>query len=204
MEKKEKILKYIKDKYNPISIFVYGSFNKGTNNQNSDFDSLIIVNEKVTSYDNTMISNTYLDLFIYTLEEIEQLQNLQNFVHLYNASLVLDNQNIGKNFLEKIKKYVDLNSLKSLEEKEHLSIWIDKMLERIKVKDTEGMYRYHWLIMDSLELYCIFRDKFFEGSKDTIEYLEKYDKIGYKLFCTSLKNFDIDTLEKWCLYVKIN
>ena len=42
MEKKEKILKYIKDKYNPISIFVYGSFNKGTNNQNSDFDSLII------------------------------------------------------------------------------------------------------------------------------------------------------------------
>lgn len=88
MEKKEKILKYIKDKYNPISIFVYGSFNKGTNNQNSDFDSLIIVEEKSASYDNTMISNIYLDLFIYTLKEIEQLENLQNFVHLYNASLV--------------------------------------------------------------------------------------------------------------------
>lgn len=202
MEKKEKILKYIKDKYNPISIFVYGSFNKGTNNQNSDFDSLIIVEEKSASYDNTMISNTYLDLFIYTLKEIEQLENLQNFVHLYNASLVLDNQNIGKSFLEKIKEYVDLNSLKSLEEKQHLSIWIDKMLERMKVKDIEGVYRYHWLIMDSLELYCIFQDKFYFGSKDTIEYLEKYDEVGYKLFCNSLKNFNITNLEKWCLYIK--
>ncbi|MBR5774458.1 MAG: nucleotidyltransferase domain-containing protein, partial [Clostridia bacterium] len=36
----EQIIEYINQKYNPISIILYGSYADGTNNLNSDFDSL--------------------------------------------------------------------------------------------------------------------------------------------------------------------
>ena len=38
----EQIIEYIKRNYNPISIILYGSYADGTNNLNSDFDSLVI------------------------------------------------------------------------------------------------------------------------------------------------------------------
>lgn len=39
----EQVLKYIREKYNPLSIILYGSYADGTNNLNSDFDALVIV-----------------------------------------------------------------------------------------------------------------------------------------------------------------
>ena len=38
----EKIIEYIKQKYNPLSIILYGSYANGTNNLNSDFDALVL------------------------------------------------------------------------------------------------------------------------------------------------------------------
>ena len=38
----EKIIEYIKQKYNPLSIILYGSYANGTNDLNSDFDALVI------------------------------------------------------------------------------------------------------------------------------------------------------------------
>ncbi|MBQ5643591.1 MAG: nucleotidyltransferase domain-containing protein, partial [Bacteroidaceae bacterium] len=38
----EQVIEYIKKKYNPLSIILYGSYANGTNNLNSDFDSLVI------------------------------------------------------------------------------------------------------------------------------------------------------------------
>ena len=35
----DKILNYIHQKYEPLSIIVYGSYEDGSNNENSDFDA---------------------------------------------------------------------------------------------------------------------------------------------------------------------
>ena len=48
----DKIIEYIKQKYNPLSIILYGSYSNGTNNLNSDFDSLVI------SYDHKQFHDT--------------------------------------------------------------------------------------------------------------------------------------------------
>ena len=38
----DKIVEYLKGKYESIAIIVYGSYADGTNNANSDFDALVI------------------------------------------------------------------------------------------------------------------------------------------------------------------
>lgn len=39
---KAEIIEYLKEKYQPLALIVYGSFADGTNNAHSDFDALVI------------------------------------------------------------------------------------------------------------------------------------------------------------------
>ena len=48
----EPIIKYIKEKYCPEAIIVYGSFADGSANENSDFDALIIT-DNVKTHDSS-------------------------------------------------------------------------------------------------------------------------------------------------------
>ena len=40
---REKIIEYLKEKYNPISILLYGSYSNGMNDASSNFDYMVIV-----------------------------------------------------------------------------------------------------------------------------------------------------------------
>ena len=61
MINQQKIITYLKEKYNPLTIALYGSYADGTYNQNSDFDCLIIVKYKDYSHDDHLIDNVYID-----------------------------------------------------------------------------------------------------------------------------------------------
>ena len=45
MEDTGGIVRYLKEKYQPETILVYGSFADGSNNRNSDFDALVITEQ---------------------------------------------------------------------------------------------------------------------------------------------------------------
>ena len=61
----ERILKYIQEKYNPLSIILYGSYADGTNNLNSDFDALVITSNQEQFHDTSRIDGIPLDVFVY-------------------------------------------------------------------------------------------------------------------------------------------
>ena len=52
----ESIIEYLKQKYQPRGIVVYGSFADGSNNQNSDFDALVITELGEKGHDNSIIN----------------------------------------------------------------------------------------------------------------------------------------------------
>ena len=60
----EPIIKYIKEKYFPEAIIVYGSFADGSSNENSDFDALIIT-DNVKTHDASIVDGTVLDVWAY-------------------------------------------------------------------------------------------------------------------------------------------
>lgn len=94
-KKEQHILKYLEEKYKPLSIFLYGSFKDGLVDESSDFDCLIIVNKKDKDHDGSLVDGVYLDCFIYTKDEIES-EDLDTFIPLYDSRLVKDN-GLGKN-----------------------------------------------------------------------------------------------------------
>ena len=68
MEKKETILNYIEETYQPDAVIVYGSFANGTAGPGSDFDALVIADHGKT-HDSSVIDGTVLDVFVYPPEQ---------------------------------------------------------------------------------------------------------------------------------------
>lgn len=61
----EEILKYIQEKYNPLTLILYGSYADGTNNLNSDFDALVITSGREQLHDTSLVGGIPLDVFVY-------------------------------------------------------------------------------------------------------------------------------------------
>lgn len=61
----EQIIEYIKQKYSPLTIIVYGSYASGTNNLNSDFDALVISQHHREFHDTSFVNGVQLDVFVY-------------------------------------------------------------------------------------------------------------------------------------------
>lgn len=56
------IIEYIKQKYDPCSIILYGSYADGTNNLNSDFDALVLSYNYEQFHDTSFVNGVQLDL----------------------------------------------------------------------------------------------------------------------------------------------
>lgn len=55
----EKYQEYLKEKYQPLALITYGSFQCGTNDEYSDFDCMIIVEEKTAKHDSMVIDESH-------------------------------------------------------------------------------------------------------------------------------------------------
>lgn len=51
----DEIIQYLKNKYDPITIIIYGSYADGTKNENSDFDALVISKYHENSHDLSVV-----------------------------------------------------------------------------------------------------------------------------------------------------
>ena len=76
----EKIIEYIKQKYNPLSIILYGSYANGTNNLNSDFDALVISYDHEQFHDTSFVNDIQLDVFVYPASYFDGEFDCNNFI----------------------------------------------------------------------------------------------------------------------------
>lgn len=79
----EKIIEYIKQKYNPLSIILYGSYANGTNNLNSDFDALVISYDHEQFHDTSFVNDIQLDVFVYPASYFDGEFDCNNFILNY-------------------------------------------------------------------------------------------------------------------------
>ena len=66
------IIEYIKQKYDPCSIILYGSYADGTNNLNSDFDALVLSYNYEQFHDTSFVNGVQLDLFVYPVSYFDE------------------------------------------------------------------------------------------------------------------------------------
>lgn len=198
----EQIIEYIKQKYSPLSIIVYGSYANGTNNLNSDFDALVISSDHQRHHDTSFVDGIQLDVFVYPVIYFDNGYNCEDFVQIFDGKIIIDSNDIGLMLKAHIQTYLQNRSCKT-EAEIHADIdWCTKMFERVKRCDAEGMYRWHWVLIDSLEIFCNIMHRPYLGPKKSLKWMAENHPVAYSYYEKALFNFDMDNLENWIFYIK--
>ena len=116
---KEEVFQYLTDK-NMKSLLVHGSFAEGTANRNSDFDLLAICSKQTREGEDVLsIGEVEVNItFIHEETLLEQMNSLEDLLipnklgqaipmvcRLKNAVILLDNGNVGKQFIDMARKF---------------------------------------------------------------------------------------------------
>lgn len=196
---KASVIEYIKQTYHPRALFLYGSYARGDADECSDFDCLIVVDEKTARHDDRVVEGVPLDLFIYTAEEA-RTESPDVFLPLFHSELMIDD-GTGKALYQRVADYVHEHERIDAAEKEFIAAWMNKTITRMHKGDDEGHHRAVSLLGESLADYYQLRDMFFFGSKQAIAYLRQNDAAGYALFHRAITEKSRDAIEDWARHV---
>ena len=196
---KNSIIVYLKDTYHPRALLLYGSYVRGDYDEYSDFDCMVIVDQKQVKHDDSVIDGIPLDCFVFTVEEtLSEIPDL--FLPAYKAELAIDD-GTGKALQDRVRAYVREHEKTDAEEKKLIVSWVLKTLKRMQKSDDEGNYRAAALLWESLADYYVLRDRFFFGSKEAILALKQNDARGYELYHQAITDRTNDKIEAWARHV---
>lgn len=196
------IISYIKQKYAPLGIIVYGSYADGSNESDSDFDALVITDDTKALHDTSFIDNIRLDVFVYPKVYIESQVNPEEFIQIFDGRIIFDTDNIAKNLKQRIIEYVKNLPMPTKEEITEQIVWCKKMLQRTKRQDAEGMFRWHWLLIDSLEIFCNTVGYRYLGPKKALKQMQEEYPSGFALYEKALKTLNEKALSDWIAYLE--
>ena len=126
----EQIIEYIKQSYNPISIILYGSYANGTNNLNSDFDSLVISYDHEQFHDTSFVNGIQLDVFVYPVSYFEGEFDCDDFLQIFDGKIIVDSNERGKALQMKVISHIQNRPQKSKAEIDAISLfWTEKDIE---------------------------------------------------------------------------
>ena len=198
----EKIIDYIKQRYNPLSIILYGSYANGTNNLNSDFDALVISFDHEQFHDTSFVDGIQLDLFVYPASYFEGDYDCNDFIQIFDGKIIVDRDGQGKALQAKVLSYLQNRPQISKAEIDASVDWCVKMLARVKRCDAEGMFRWHWVLIDSLEIFCDVMRQPYWGPKKSLKWMEENHPSAFACYQTALTDLSMESLENWVLYIK--
>lgn len=199
----KKIVNYIFNKYDPNAIILYGSYANGTNNENSDFDALIISNSCQYSHDSSYLEDIQLDLFVYPVTYFQEPAiDFTKFVQIFDGEIIIDENNLGSWLKTEVNKVIKNLPYKTYEENKTQVEWCEKMLKRTLRTDVEGSYRLHWLIVDSLEIYFDICSLKFLGPKKALNQMKEKDLLSYNLYSNATKEATYESLSNWIQHLR--
>lgn len=198
----EQIIEYLKQTYAPLGIIVYGSFADGSNNADSDFDVLIITESDAVLHDNTVIDGIMLDAFVYPQVFFEGEFDCKEYLQLCDGIIVYDSVGAAAKLQNVVREYADNIQPKTYEENKTNVAWCEKMLLRAARGDSEGYFRWHWLLTESLEIYCDVLGIRYLGPKKSIKRMRQEDPESASIYEKALVTFDYSNLAEWVVHLK--
>ena len=197
----DRIISFLTEKYRPDAIITYGSFSDGSANENSDFDALVLANHE-KAHDASVIDGMILDVFIYPTDMFQSAYDPKEFVQIWDGKIVLDKNGIADRLQKRVLDYMERMPQKTPDEIQQEISWCEKMTLRTMLDDAEGYYRWHWLLYDSLEIYCDIKGLHYYGPKKALRRMEKTDEEAFRIYCKALKTFERKYLSAWVDYLK--
>ena len=194
-------IEYLKNTYDPVAMILYGSYADGTMDQNSDLDILVITRDGIENHDLSVIDGLQLDAFVQNLEQL-RLMNPMDYIQLYDGKVIFRAGFDASELINQVRAYVHQKPAKSHEQICQDVQWCEKMLERVGRCDPEGFYRWHWVLTESLEIFCEMMGRFYFGPKKSILWMKEHAPESYEIYCRALAEFDIESLKKWIAHLR--
>lgn len=198
---KEEIIAYLTATYHPLAILLYGSFADGTNNAHSDFDALVIY-EGEQGNDSTIFGETPLDVWLYPPQTFASDYDPEEFVQAADGVILMDTDGMAERLQQRVREYLAALPGKSEAELTQELAWCEKMLARTERTDAEGLYRWHWLLMDTLEIYCDLTHRRYLGPKKALRTMQQSDPAAFALYERALREFTAESLAEWISQLK--
>ena len=202
VKRMKQIIRYLEEKYHPLSIILYGSYANGTNDKTSDFDALVISADHERFHDTAVVDGVPLDVFVYPAAFFASDYSCEEFIQIIDGRILVDNNAVGCTLQAKVREYLRDLPCKTPAELQASVDWCMKMLERAKRNDCEGWFRWHWLLTDSLEIFCDINRHPYFGPKKALQWLEQAHSEAFTLYKNALSNFSIDDVEVWITYIR--
>lgn len=170
---------YLVNRYNCHSIILYGSYANGTQTKESDIDVICFSDNINPQNDTSKLLDIQLDAWIYPTEKMD---NYEDLIHINDGIIVLNKKSICNQLMNNISYLYKEPIYISENEVNFNKSWLIKTLSRAKKEDTEGNFRYHLLLTQSLEIYFQIIKVRYMGSKKSLEYLKNKDTEAFRFF----------------------
>lgn len=193
----DEILTYLREKYAPLSVILYGSWADGTQDADSDWDALVITADGVQSHDTSVVAGVQLDVFVYPSQCLEGEFDLEQVIQIHEGRLLWDHEGMGDALMRRVQAYVDGLPRKTEEEIRDGIAWCRKMCLRTQREDAEGLFRWHWLLTESLEIYCDASGRHYWGHKKTLAWMQRHFPEDFACYTRALKEFSQESLQDW-------
>lgn len=174
---------YLINRYNCHSIILYGSYANGTQIKESDIDVICFSDNINPQNDTSKLLDIQLDAWIYPTEKMD---NYEDLIHIDDGVILLDKKSICNQLMNNISHLYKEPIYISENEVNFNKSWLIKMLSRAKKEDTEGNFRYHLLLTQSLEIYFQIIKVRYMGPKKSLEYLKNKDTEAFRFFKKAL------------------
>ena len=192
----ENILNYLYGTYAPKALILYGSYADGTDGPDSDFDALILADHR--EYHNvSTVAGVRLDVWVYPVDYFAADDALEAAVTVEDGIVLHDPEGLGTALKARVQAYLAAKLGKSAEDNAASVAWCRKMLARTARADAEGLYRWHWLLTESLEIACDLLHQPYRGPKKALRWLEKARPDVYAAYARALAEFTPEALAAW-------
>ena len=151
-----------------------------------------------------MIGGTVLDVFIYPSDRFRAGNDFdpEEFVQIWDGKILLDRDGFAARLQARVREYIDRRPPKTSEEIRQELDWCEKMVARTARGDAEGYYRWHWVLVDSLEIYDDIRGRYHYGPKKALRAMEQSDPEAFRIYERALREPDRERLAEWIGYLK--
>ena len=195
------ILRYLTETYQPYAVIAYGSFADGSANENSDFDALVIA-DHAKKHDSSVIGGIVLDVFVFPPETFLTDYDPLEFIQVSDGRILMDQTGVAEQLQKRVLDYIEHAPKKTEDELRQELAWCEKMLSRTCRGDAEGFYRWHWLLCDSLEIYCDMKGRYYPGPKKALRQMAQADPEAFNTYSRALKSPDREALSEWVSCLK--
>lgn len=196
------IVDYIKQKYDPACIIVYGSYADGSNNAHSDLDALVLRESGGELHDVSVVGDIRLDVFVYPVSRFESDFDINEIIQIFDGKIILDRDGIAERLIGKARAYIENIPAKTPEELSEEAEWCEKMLLRAKRGDAEGLFRLHWLLTESLEIFCDIVRRPYLGPKKSLKFMRENHAKAFSVYSAALESSSVSALENWIGFLK--